>query len=90
MRKSVERGGGVACMVNWGCIRRLHLRPLCSKLRCTLPNRLLANDTQDIEMRRVRDSDVHMCEDTRDSRRKDELITCISVIIVVDDRLYHV
>ena len=83
-----SRGRG--CRISWGCIRRLHPWLLCSKLHCTLQNRLLANGTHDIEMRKVRDGDVHMGEDTRDSQRKDELITFSHVMIAVNDRLYHV
>ena len=54
-------------MVSWGCIRRLHLRPLCSKLRYTPPNLLFTNGTHDIEMRRGKDGDVHVGKDMRDS-----------------------
>ena len=54
-------------MVSSGYIGRLHSWPLCSKLHCTLSNRLLANGTHDIEIRRGRDGDVHVGEDTRDS-----------------------
>ena len=59
-----EEGG---CMVSWGCIGRLHLRLLCSKLRYTPPNRLFINGTHDIEMRRGKDGDVHMGKDMHDS-----------------------
>jgi len=62
---------------------------LCSKLRCTSLNRFLANGTYDIEMRRGKDGDVHVCKDTHDSWRKDKLITCSYVMLVVYDRLYH-
>ena len=72
---------------------RLHRKaPLTAALQQvvrTPPNRLLANGTHHIEMRRLRDDNVHVCEDTRDSRRKDKLVTCSRVMIVVYDRLYH-
>ena len=64
--------------------------PLCNKLRSTMPNRLLTNDNHVIEVRSGRDSDVHVGEDTRDSRRKDELITCSCIAIAIYNRLYHV
>ena len=54
-------------MVSLGYIGRLHSWPFCSKLRCAPSNRLLANGTHDIEMRRRRDGDVHVGEDTHDS-----------------------
>ena len=54
-------------MVSWGCIGRLHLWPLCSKLHYTPPNRLFTNGTHDIEMRRGKDGDVHVGKDMRDS-----------------------
>ena len=63
-----------------GCIHRLHTRPLCSQLRCTPPNRLLANGNHDMEERRGRNGDVHVCEDACDSQRKDELIMCSCVL----------
>ena len=77
-------------MVSWGYIEKLHLRLLCSKLRCTPPNRLLANGNHDIEMRRGKDGDVHVGENMRDSQKKDELITSSCVTIAVYDKLYHV
>ena len=73
-----------------GCIDRLHTRPLRSKLCYTLLNSLLANDTHDMEERRRRNGDVHVCEDMCDSRRKDELITCNTVLIAIHNRYYHV
>ena len=69
-----DRGGrgsrGRGCRICWGCICRLHTRSLCNKLHHTLPNRLLTNSTHNIEVRSGRDSNVHVGEDTRDSRRK--------------------
>ena len=73
-----------------GCIDHLHTRPLRSKLCYTLLNSLLANDTHDMEERRRRNGDVHVCEDMCDSRRKDELITCNTVLIAIHNRYYHV
>ena len=64
--------------------------PLCSKLHSTMPNRLFTNDNHDIEVRIGRDSDVYVGEDTRDSQRKDELITCSCIAIAIYNRLYHV
>ena len=62
-----ERQEEEGCMVSWNCIGRLHLRPLCSKLRYTPPNRLFTNGTHDLEMRRGKDGDVHVGKDMRDS-----------------------
>ena len=73
-----------------GCIGRLYLQLLCSKLCCTPPNRLLTNGTHDTEVRRRRDSDVQMCKDTHDSQRKDEFITCSRVAMAIYNRLNHV
>ena len=72
------------------CIRRLHTRPLHSKLRHTPPNRLLANGTYDMEERKIRNGDMQVCENAHDSRRKDELITRGSVLISIYNRFYHV
>ena len=73
-----------------GCIGRLYLRLLCSKLCCTPPNRLLINGTHDKEVRNGRDGDVQVCKDVRDSQRKDKLITCGNVSIAIYNRFYHV
>ena len=85
-----RRSNGRGCKIYWGCIRRLHLWPLCSKLCCTPPNRLLINGTHDKEVRNGRDGDVQVCKDTCDGRRKDNLITCSRVTIAIYHRLYHV
>ena len=73
-----------------GCIHRLHTRPLSSQLRYTPPDRLLANGNHDMEERRGRNGDVHVCEDACDSQRKDELIMCSYVLIAIYNRYYHV
>ena len=72
------------------CIHHLHMRPLGSQLRCTPSDRLLAYGTHDMEERRGRNGDVHVCEDVYDSRRKDKLITCSCVLIAIYNRYYHV
>ena len=66
------------------------MRLLRSKLHCTPSNRLIANGTHDIEKRRRRNGDVQVCEDVRDSQRKDKLITCGNVSIAIYNRFYHV
>ena len=84
------RGGrgsrGRSCKI---CICRLHMWPFCSKLCYTPPNRLLTNSTHDIKVRRGRNRDLHVGEDTYDSWRKDELITCSRVAIAIYNRFYH-
>ena len=87
--KEEKRSRGRSCKVCRGSIRRLHMRPLCSKLCCTPSNRLLTYGTHGIEEWRRRNSDVHVCEDVSDSRRADELIICSRVSIAIYNRFYH-
>ena len=63
--------------------------PLCRKLCCTSSNRLLANGTHDIKVRRGRNSDMQECEDARDSWRKDDIITCNRVSIAIWWKVYR-
>ena len=81
---------GRGCRVCRGCICGLHMWPLCSKLCCTPPNKLLTYGTHDIEERKGRNNDMHVCEDARDSQRKDELIMCSHVLIAINNRFYRV
>ena len=77
-------------------IHHLHTRLLSSQLRYTLPDRVLAFGTHDIEEKRRRNGDVHVCEDVCDSQRKDELIICSyvllcsCVLIAIYNRYNHV
>ena len=57
-------------------IIRLHLWPLRSKLGLTPPNRTEADSTHGGEIKRVRNGDGEVLEDTCDSRRENELIMC--------------
>ena len=67
-------------------IGRLYLWPLRSKLGLASPDKTSIYGTHDGEERRERNGNVKVCEDTCDSRRKDELITGSSVLIHIYDR----
>ena len=67
-----------------GCIRCLHMWPLPESCAALLQiDSLLINGTHDMEERKGRNGDVHLCEDACDSWRKDKLITCSSVLIAI-------
>ena len=67
-------------------IGRLHLWPLRSKLSLTPSDKTNVNGTHDGEKSRERNWNVKMCENTRDSQKEGELITCSSVLIHIYDR----
>ena len=67
-------------------IGHLHLWLLQSKLSLTPLDKTSADGTHDGEKRRERNENVKVCEDTHDSRREGELITCSSVLIHIYDR----
>jgi len=66
-------------------ISRFRPRPLRSKLGLTLPHRSCADGTHNGVIRRIRNRDGKMAKDSRDSRRKDELITGCRILININD-----
>ena len=67
-----NRSSRIVCLCLW---------PLQSKLGLALLNKTCNDGTHGGEERRVRNRNGEVSEDTRDSRRKDELITCSRILI---------
>ena len=67
-------------------IIRLHTWLFQSKLGLALPNKTSVDGTHGGEVRRIQNRNGEVLEDTRDSRRKDELITCNRILIHIKDR----
>ena len=81
-RRSRRRGwNSRSCKI--GC---LYLWLLWSKLSLTLPDKTSADGTYDVEKRRQRNQNVKVLKDSRDSRKKDKLITSSGILIHIYNR----
>ena len=87
-RRSRSRGGRSQGRRNYRICMTGRLRPwlLRSKLGLAPPNRTSADGTHGSEVRRVRNRDGEVVKDSRDSWRKDKLITGRRILIHIEDK----